>query len=189
MKKKYKVYRSRSLLDIPKNYTGIVYYESFSYTTKSYLKDGKLHRRSGPAVTYQNRDLSGHEEYWLDGKEYSKDDWKKLLKNKKPLTESKVVKPKKEESKTSIWKIQFVINEYDEFKDNIVSTIIITSFKNQLESKIRPIYNSLIENNKKFSITVFQDDKVELNAKFEGSIMIIDGTKTPFATWLREISK
>lgn len=191
MKRKYKVYRSGWISDIPKNYTGIVYYESFSYTTKSYYKDGKLHRRNGPAVIYQHRDLSGHEEYWLNGKKYSEDKWRQQLKKKKKisLTELKTMKPKKEESKTSIWKVQFIINEYDEFKDSVVSTVMITSFKNQLETKIRPLYESFIKADKKFSITVYQDDKKQFTAKTQGSIFIIDGTKTPFSTWLREISK
>jgi|JI10StandDraft_1071094.scaffolds.fasta_scaffold36949_12 hypothetical protein len=191
MKVKHKVYRSRSFSDIPKNYTGIVYFESFSYTTKSYYKDGKRHRRNGPAVIYQNINFVGVEEYWLNGKKYSEDKWRQQLKKKKKvsLTELKTMQPKKEESKASIWKVQFVINEYDEFKDSIVSTVMITSFKNQLETKIRPLYESFIEADKKFSITVYQDDKKQFTAKTQGSVFIIDGTKTPFSTWLREISK
>jgi hypothetical protein len=59
-----KTIRVNSVIEIPKDYTGIVEY---SYGTKYWYKEGKLHREDGPAIEYTD----GYKEWWIDGVQYS----------------------------------------------------------------------------------------------------------------------
>ena len=43
--------------------------------TKIWYQNDKLHRLDGPAVEWGN----GDKEYWIEGKEYSYDEWKKKV--------------------------------------------------------------------------------------------------------------
>jgi antitoxin component YwqK of YwqJK toxin-antitoxin module len=58
------------------------WYKNGTKEFESYFINGKLHREDGPA--YQEWDRDGtKKKYWLDGKEYSKEEYKAIMLVKK----------------------------------------------------------------------------------------------------------
>lgn len=55
--------------DLPKNYTGEIYYHSHPMTC--FYKKGEYHNENGPAIIFPN----GNKEYHLDGVLLSKEKW------------------------------------------------------------------------------------------------------------------
>lgn len=49
--------------------------ESNSAGGECWMRSGRFHRSDGPAVTYTD----GYESYWLDGVQYTKDEYVKIL--------------------------------------------------------------------------------------------------------------
>ncbi len=110
--------------------------------------------------------------------------------SRKKVPAKKILKKNRDEKpRFSVWEVQFVIQEKNEFGQNIVSTVNITSFSKQLETKVRAMFDSLLEEDKQFSISVSKDGKQQFVAKKHGNVVLIDKTTTLFVTWLREISK
>ncbi len=52
---------------------------------KTYFQNGKLHRLDGPAITD-----NGEEEYWIEGKEYTKEEFLKKTSPVKELTVAQI---------------------------------------------------------------------------------------------------
>ena len=60
--------RINSIEEIPKDYTGIVFYRDIG---TYWYKEGKLHREDGPA--YEEGEYRGAKAWWIDGIQYYED--------------------------------------------------------------------------------------------------------------------
>jgi len=87
------------------------FYSNGKLAYKSYWKDNKLHNLEvASCVEYNKKGEIINEYYYIEGKEYTKEDWEqkvkelknnKIMKNLQPLSDRVLIKPETTETKTS----------------------------------------------------------------------------------------
>jgi hypothetical protein len=103
-----KTIQVKSILEIPKNFTGVA---EFADGSKQWFLNGNYHKENGPAV----ESSYGSKYWWLNGQEYSEEDWKK-----KVFVPNKKTKSKwhtKEITKGTLGELSKIQEELDEASD------------------------------------------------------------------------